>query len=71
MQLEPYTAVKLAHTLKYSYARGRLFDPEYNVKLGALYLSQSALRLRHAGGGAGGLQRRRESRGAVDCGSEL
>jgi len=40
MQLEPYTAVKLAHTLKYSYARGRLFDPEYNVKLGALYLSQ-------------------------------
>ena len=40
MQLEPYTAVKLAHTLKYSYARGRLFDPEYNVRLGALYLSQ-------------------------------
>jgi len=40
MQLEPYTAVKLAHTLKYSYARGRLFDPEYNVKLGSLYLSQ-------------------------------
>jgi soluble lytic murein transglycosylase len=40
MQLWPPTATKLARSLKYSYARGRLFDPEYNVKLGALYLSE-------------------------------
>ncbi len=39
MQLWPPTATKLAKTLRYRYARGRLFDPEYNVKLGTLYLS--------------------------------
>jgi peptidoglycan lytic transglycosylase len=39
MQLWPPTATKLARTLKFRYARGRLFDPEYNVKLGTLYLS--------------------------------
>ncbi len=39
MQLWPPTATKLAHSLKFRYARGRLFDPEYNVKLGTLYLS--------------------------------
>jgi soluble lytic murein transglycosylase len=39
MQLWPPTATKLARTLKYRYTRGRLFDPEYNVKLGTLYLS--------------------------------
>ena len=39
MQLWPPTAVKLARNLKFRYARGRLFDPEYNVKLGTLYLS--------------------------------
>jgi soluble lytic murein transglycosylase len=39
MQLWPPTATKLARALKYRYARGRLFDPEYNVKLGTLYLS--------------------------------
>jgi soluble lytic murein transglycosylase len=39
MQLWPPTATKLARTLKFRYTRGRLFDPEYNVKLGTLYLS--------------------------------
>jgi soluble lytic murein transglycosylase len=39
MQLWPPTAVKLARSLKFRYARGRLFDPEYNVELGTLYLS--------------------------------
>ena len=39
MQLWPPTAIKLARSLKFRYARGRLFDPEYNVKLGTLYLS--------------------------------
>jgi soluble lytic murein transglycosylase len=39
MQLWPPTAVKLARSLKFKFARGRLFDPEYNVKLGTLYLS--------------------------------
>ena len=39
MQLWPPTAVKLARSLKFRYARGRLFDPEYNVKLGTSYLS--------------------------------
>ena len=39
MQLWPPTATKLARSLKFRYARGRLFDPEYNVKLGTLYLS--------------------------------
>jgi soluble lytic murein transglycosylase len=39
MQLWPPTATKLARNLKFRYARGRLFDPEYNVKLGTLYLS--------------------------------
>ena len=39
MQLWPPTATKLARSLKFKYARGRLFDPEYNVKLGTLYLS--------------------------------
>jgi len=39
MQLWPPTATKLARSLKFRYTRGRLFDPEYNVKLGTLYLS--------------------------------
>jgi peptidoglycan lytic transglycosylase len=39
MQLWPPTATKLARSLKFKYARGRLFDPEYNVRLGTLYLS--------------------------------
>jgi len=39
MQLWPPTATKLARSLKFRYARGRLFDPEYNVKLGTSYLS--------------------------------
>jgi soluble lytic murein transglycosylase len=39
MQVWPPTGVKLARSLKMRFTRGRLFDPEYNVKLGTLYLS--------------------------------
>ena len=39
MQVLPRTAPALAHRLKLRYARVRLFDPEYNLQLGTLYLS--------------------------------
>jgi soluble lytic murein transglycosylase len=39
MQVWPPTGIKLARTLKLRFTRGRLFDPEYNVKLGTLYLA--------------------------------
>lgn len=40
MQVLPKTAPALARHLKLRYARARLFDPDYNLQLGTLYLSQ-------------------------------
>ncbi len=39
MQLLPKTAPQLARRLRVSYTRARLFDPDYNLQLGTLYLS--------------------------------
>jgi soluble lytic murein transglycosylase len=39
MQLLPTTGKQLAQRLGVGFARARLFDPEYNLRLGALYLS--------------------------------
>lgn len=39
MQVLPKTAPALARRLKLRYSRIRLFDPEYNLQLGTLYLS--------------------------------
>jgi len=40
MQVLPRTGQKLARQLKLRYARARLFDPEYNLLLGTLYLAE-------------------------------
>ncbi len=39
MQVLPKTGRKLARRLRLRYARARLFDPEYNLTLGTLYLA--------------------------------
>jgi soluble lytic murein transglycosylase len=39
MQLEPKTARLLAHESRILYSEDRLFDPDYNVRLGAMYLA--------------------------------
>ncbi len=39
MQLEPSTGARLARSLRLGYSRSRLFDPDYNVRLGTAYLS--------------------------------
>jgi soluble lytic murein transglycosylase len=39
MQVWPPTGSTLARKLKVSYSRTRLFDPDYNLRLGAYYLS--------------------------------
>ena len=39
MQVEPVTALKMAHELKVRYARARLTDPGYNLQLGSRYLA--------------------------------
>jgi soluble lytic murein transglycosylase len=39
MQVWPPTGVRLARTLNVTFSRSRLFEPDYNVRLGALYLS--------------------------------
>ena len=39
MQLLPKTAKRLARSAKIGYSRGRLVDPDYNVRLGTLYLA--------------------------------
>jgi soluble lytic murein transglycosylase len=39
LQLEPATARKLARSLHIGYSRARLRDPEYNLRLGTLYLA--------------------------------
>jgi soluble lytic murein transglycosylase len=39
MQVLPKTAPQLARRLHISYTRARLFDPDYNLQLGTLYLS--------------------------------
>lgn len=39
MQVLPKTGAKLARRLKIRYARAKLFDPEYNLRLGTLYLA--------------------------------
>jgi soluble lytic murein transglycosylase len=39
MQIWPPTGPRLARPLKLSYSRTRLYDPEYNLRLGAYYLS--------------------------------
>jgi peptidoglycan lytic transglycosylase len=40
MQLEPTTAYRLAHHARIRYSRVRLFEPDYNVRLGTLYLAE-------------------------------
>ena len=39
MQLEPTTGARMARSLRVGYSRSRLFDPDYNVRLGTVYLS--------------------------------
>jgi soluble lytic murein transglycosylase len=39
MQVWPPTGSRLANTLKLSYSRSRLNDPDYNLRLGAYYLA--------------------------------
>ncbi len=39
LQIEPATARKLARSLHIGYSRARLRDPEYNLRLGTLYLA--------------------------------
>lgn len=39
MQLEPSTGARLARSLRLGYSRSRLFDPDYNVRLGTVYLA--------------------------------
>jgi soluble lytic murein transglycosylase len=39
MQVLPKTAPKLAHREKLRYSRARLFDPQYNLMLGTLYVN--------------------------------
>lgn len=39
MQVEPETALKMAHQLNVRYARARLTDPGYNLELGSRYLA--------------------------------
>ena len=39
MQLEPTTGARMARSLRLGYSRSRLFDPDYNVRLGTAYLS--------------------------------
>jgi soluble lytic murein transglycosylase len=39
MQMEPETALKMAHQLNVRYARARLTDPGYNLQLGSRYLA--------------------------------
>jgi soluble lytic murein transglycosylase len=39
MQIWPPTAPSLARPLRLGYSRARLFDPEYNLRLGAYYLA--------------------------------
>ena len=43
MQVEPKTALKLARQLKVRYARARLTDPGYNLRLGSRYLANLIL----------------------------
>jgi soluble lytic murein transglycosylase len=40
MQVWPPTGSRLARTLKLRYSRAQLFDPDYNLRLGAYYLSR-------------------------------
>ena len=68
MQLMPKTGAKLARKLRLGFSRARLFDPEYNLAARYALSVRSVSRLWDAGGGAGGLQRRGGSRGAVDAG---
>jgi soluble lytic murein transglycosylase len=39
MQVLPKTGRKMARRLKLRYSREKLFDPEYNIQVGTLYLS--------------------------------
>jgi len=39
MQVEPKTGAKLARSLRLQFSRSRLFDPEYNLRLGTVYFS--------------------------------
>ena len=39
MQIEPSTGARLARSLRLRYSRARLFDPDYNLRLGTVYLS--------------------------------
>jgi soluble lytic murein transglycosylase len=39
MQVLPRTAKRLARRLKLGYARSKLFNPEYNLLVGSLYLA--------------------------------
>jgi soluble lytic murein transglycosylase len=39
MQVEPKTGARLAKSLRLQFSRSRLFDPEYNLRLGTVYFS--------------------------------
>jgi soluble lytic murein transglycosylase len=39
MQMEPSTGSLLAKRLRLKFSRARLFNPEYNLRLGTVYLS--------------------------------
>jgi soluble lytic murein transglycosylase len=39
MQLEPETARRIAKQVKVRYSQARLFEPDYNVRLGTTYLA--------------------------------
>lgn len=39
MQMAPKTGAQLARQLRVQFSRSRLFDPDYNVKLGTFYIS--------------------------------
>ena len=39
MQLEPETARRIAKQAKVRYSQARLFEPDYNVRLGTIYLA--------------------------------
>ena len=71
MQVEPKTASKLARQLKVRYARDAADRSGLQFAAWFALPGQSDPGLRNAGGGAGCLQCRRGSRGAVDGGPEL
>ena len=61
MQVLPKTGKLLAKQLKVRYAKAKLFDPEYNLELGMLYIAGLLKLDRRTRIRACGIQRRRRS----------